>query len=328
MRRKLRPVLDGDWWLIAPSPDLTGLVPGAREHEARWRAGEKRAEHNAPVDHHAFRGRDGKWHLWGCVRATVVGRVLYHWDADALTDTPWRDTRELIRCSTEAGECINDYGGQEWLQSPYFVAEDGTHYMFYGGHRSGAAVNGVDLDPTDPNRAFQICLMTSTDARTWTRHDDGGGHSRVFLGPGATRDPCLIKIDGVWHMYYVGFEGDGKQNHGFCLRTSKDLVNWSDWKCVHRDVSFGRIHTSCECPHVVYREGYFYLFRTVDYYRAETHVFRSDDPTDFGIGDARDKYVGPFPAAAPEIYAVGGQEYVSSNHNPPLGTQMCRLRWE
>jgi hypothetical protein len=83
-----------------------------------------------------------------------------------------------------------------------------------------------------------------------------------------------------------------------------------------------------ECPHVVWREGYYYLFRTESYYGRKTHVFRSEDPMDFGVGDASGKYVCELPAAAVEIYEVDGVEYVSSSHDPMVGNQMAKLRWE
>ncbi len=330
-KRKLRPVLDGDWWLIGPSPDLSGLVPGADEHRAAWAADGKKGEHNAPVDHHAFQGPDGAWHLWGCVRATAVGRVFYHWEAAALTDSPWRATGEVIRRDRDAGECVDDWGGQEWLQSPYFVRHDGTYHMFYGGHLSAFPRDATDLAVGDAARACQICLMTSPDGRNWTRHRDADGLSQLFRGPGETRDPCVIRVDGTWYLYYAGhYDPDTPdEGAGFVVRTSDDLVHWSDWRLVHRDARFGKGRCEAECPHVVFRDGYFYMFRTQDYYAARTHVFRSEDPYDFGIGDAGDKYVGVFPAAAVEIYADGsGNEYVSSNHAPRLGTQMCRLKWE
>ena len=84
-----------------------------------------------------------------------------------------------------------------------------------------------------------------------------------------------------------------------------------------------------ECPHVVFRGGYYYLFRTEDYGLARTHVFRSEDPLDFGAGDASDGYVGMIGVAAPEII-VGpdGIEYITSNHDLRNGTKLCRLRWE
>ncbi len=337
-KRKLKPVLDGDWWLIGPSPDLRGLLCGAEEHLRKWEAGGKEEEHNAPVDHNAFRDPQGIWHLWGCVRATAVVRILYHWRAESLTDSPWEDTREMIRCDRDAGECLNDRESEQ-IQSPFFVEHEGLYYMFYGGTSAGVRddegrlVDPADLEPGDPllerHTQGQICLMTSEDGRNWTRHRDERSYSRLFVGPGPDRDPCVIRIGDRWHIYYVGFEGDPRETHGFTLRTSEDLIHWSEPKLVHRDLSFGRRGWRCECPFVAYRGGYYYLFRTVDYYSAETYVFRSEDPTDFGVGDARDKLVCRFPGAAVEIYATeDGTEYVSSNHNPPLGTQMCRLRWE
>ena len=82
------------------------------------------------------------------------------------------------------------------------------------------------------------------------------------MGPGETRDPFLIQIDGIWHMYYAGYYDHAKpeEGAGFVVRTSKDLLNWSDWKLVHRDPSFGDDRIQTECPHVIYREGYYYLF--------------------------------------------------------------------
>ncbi len=56
-------------------------------------------------------------------------------------------------------------------------------------------------------------------------------------------------------------------------------------------------------------------------------MFRSEDPLDFGIGDARSELVGRIPCAAPELYAVDGREYVSLSHTPLFGEQMCRFEW-
>lgn len=53
-RTKLRPVLDGEFWLIGANPDL-GPIQGLR--------GDAAAAAGVPpqecVDHHAFRSRDG-----------------------------------------------------------------------------------------------------------------------------------------------------------------------------------------------------------------------------------------------------------------------------
>lgn len=331
-KRTLKPVLTGDWWLIGPSPDLKGILPGAEEYTGNYN------EHNAPVDHHMVQDVNGAWHLWGCVRNTAVGRIFYHWRTDDILTSPWECTGDIIRISSEYGESYGSSPGEgatdnpseECIQSPFFVLVDGTYYMFYGGgqaKRTGEEEKAIEANPAWAGSGAQMCLMTSPDGIEWTRHKNKDGNSRLFVGPGPTRDPCLIKVGDLWYIYYAGSKNGDLDQPVFWLRTSRDLINWSDPQIVHDDLNYGAARWDTECPFVVYREGYYYLFRTEDYYKSLTHVFRSEDPTDFGIGDASSKYVGVFPAGAPELYTIDGQEYVSSNHNPPLGTQMCRMEW-
>ena len=317
IKRKLKPALDGDWWLIGPSPDLRGTIPGAEEFLAEWEAGGKANEHNAPVDHHLMQDPDGAWHLWGCVRATAVGRILYHWETWNMLDSPWESTGEIIRVDRGFGESVRST--EECIQSPYFIKADDTFYMFYGG--------GKTEDASETSAIAQMCLMTSADGRTWARFRNESGTSRLFAGPGPTRDPCVLRVGDLWHLYYAGSRENDINRPVFWCRTSEDLLDWSEPTAVHEDPRYGAERWDTECPHVVYRDGFYYLFRTVDYYSAMTHVFRSEDPLDFGVGDASDKYVCRFPVGAPELYRIYGQEYVTSNHNPPLGTQMCRMQW-
>jgi hypothetical protein len=356
--RKLRPVLDSDWWLIGAAPELDGLLPDPVEPPAAPGDPEEFMQRlldagmdpdylaqlqtlfqryannrNEPVDHHIFRGPEGRWHLWGCVRRTKLGRVLYHWVADELQQSPWTATGEYLRCDQTAGECIDDFGGEEWIQSPYFVSTNDRYYMFYGGHstghdKAGNPVSGRNLDRSAFRAEGQICLMSSTDGREWRRIRNAEGYSRIFTGPGEARDPCVLRIGELWYLYYAGYDGNPFRNGGIYLRTSTDLRNWSDYRLVNRDEVWGGPTWTHECPHVVFRDGYYYLFRTENYYDAITHVYRSSDPTDFGIGVRDERYLGTIACAAPEIYEVDGREFLSSNHDPGLGTQLCRLRWD
>jgi hypothetical protein len=331
LRHILRPVLDSDYWMIGDNPDLGG-IQGLRG-TAALKVGVLPQE---PVDHQVFQSGDGAWHLWGCIRGTAVGRVLYHWESPALEAEHWKQTGEMIRADRTAGESINDWNTREWLQSPFTVVDNDTWYLFYGGHGSGVTERGAvawsEVGSKNAKMDCQMCLMTSGDGRAWTRRKNGDGQSRIFLGPGETRDPCVVWIDGLWFLYYAGYHEGDQGNPGFYARTSSDLIHWSDWTIVHRDQSgrYGSGNWNCECPHVVYRGGYYYLFRTEDYGSARTHVFRSEDPLNFGIGNAADKYVGPIEAAAPEIVVdpQSGGEYISSNHDLDGGTRMARLRWQ
>jgi hypothetical protein len=316
---KLRPVLDGGSWLIGPRPDLLGLLPpdprdGPPADEC--------------VDHHLYRSPDGAWHLWGCIRKTSVGRILYHWEGERLSEGPWRQTGELIRADHEAGESLHDWRQEEWIQSPYVVRHGGTFYMFYGGHGTGITAEGEPVPKEDRRMDCQMCLMTSPDGRTWTRHHNAHGYSRLYLGPGETRDACVLRVGARWHLYYAGYHDHDPTQAGFYVRTSENLIDWSNWRLVHLDRAFGAGPWDTECPHVVHHSGYYYLFRTEDYPRALTHVFRSPDPFDFGIGNASEHYVCDIAVAAPEIVVEGESEYITSNHDLLGGTRICRLRWE
>jgi hypothetical protein len=258
-----------------------------------------------------------------------VGRILYHWEAERLAQAHWHQTGEIIRADPDAGESLEDWRGEEWIQSPYVVHHQGTYYMFYGGHGTGVDASGQPVPYEDRRMDCQMCLMTSPDGRAWTRHRGERGYSRIFLGPGETRDPCLLRVGDRWHLYYAGYHDNDPQQAGYYCRTSTDLVHWSGWQLVHQDERYGPDRWGTECPHVVCKDGLYYLFRTEHYATARTYVFCSEDPSDFGIGDARDRYVCDIAVAAPEVI-VGddGAEYITSNHDLRAGTKMCRLRWE
>jgi len=320
----LKPRLKGDFWMIGDNPDL-GELDGRKKGS--------RVRRQECVDHHIYRADDGLWHLWGCIRGTAVGRILYHWRAPSLTVEHWEKRGEIIRADHRAGESVADWNDEEWIQSPFVVRDGGRYCMFYGGHTAEPAPR-KDWPTGMEHRKCnsQISLMTSPDGLNWTRRRDSEGRSRLFVGPGETRDPCVLRIAGVWHLYYAGYESmSSGECPGVYLRTSKDLENWSSPRLVHCDRSgrFGSSLWDTECPHIVYRGGFYYLFRTENYAERRTHVFRSADPADFGVGDASAHYVGPLEVGAPEVIVdEDGTEYITSNHDLTGGTRICRLVWE
>ena len=314
---RLCPSLASEFWLIGKSPyfeELHSTLP-ALQPEC--------------VDHHLYRSTDGAWHLWGCIRGLTTGRILYHWEGERLDRGPWQQTGESIRPDHEAGESLHEWDGQEWIQSPFVVKDISHFHFFFGGHSTGLDRHGHEITPDDPHVECQICLMTSADGRNWKRHRNALGQSRLFTGPGEARDPCIIRIGETWHMYYTGYESGHPLQPGIYLRTSLDLIRWSDPRLVHRDYRFGNGRWTHECPQVVERGDTFYLFRTEDYDRARTHCYWSTDPTDFGIGQtASKKYIGILPLAAPEVIVdENGSEYITSCHDLLMGIKICRLSW-
>lgn len=317
---KMIPRLNGESWMAGANPNLGSLQGNPAGVSCPQEC----------VDHHIYRADDGLWHLWGCVRNTAVGRILYHWRANKITDSPWEPTGEIIRSDRTAGESLDDWQGEEWIQSPYIIKDSGTYHMFFGGHAVGRELDPALLTGDYRRCHCQICRMTSPDGLLWCRLRNKDGRSLVFRGPGEARDPCVLRVRTLWYLYYAGYEWQEEEQPGVYVRISEDLVHWSEYRLVHRwrHNDFGLNNWDTECPHVVYRGGFFYLFRTENYALARTHVFRSADPLDFGI-DRLGDYLGVLPVSAPEIIVDGdGQEYITSNHNLTGGTMVCKLIWE
>ena len=285
----LIPQIDGDWWQVASDPDL----------------GEFTDPKQQPVDFGVWQAADGTWQLWSCIRQTKCGghtRLFYRWEGQRLTDPDWQPMGIAMQADPQYGETP---GG---LQAPHVITADGLYHMFYGDW-------------------VNVCLATSQDGKTFERVLDEDGKAGMFSqGTSAnTRDPMVLPVDNGYHCYYTAFPY--RLGAVYC-RTSRDRRNWSDSKTVSMGGSAGAGATSAECPFVVHhRESGYYLFRTQRYgQNAQTSVYRSADPLDFGIND--DRYlVCRLPVAAPEIIEHDGQYYIASLLPSLKGIRIARLKW-
>ena len=277
-----------DEWRIAGDPDLGELTDSKQQ----------------PVDFAVWQAADGTWQLWSCIRNTKCGgntRLFYRWEGKHLTDKDWKPMGIAMQADPKYGETP---GG---LQAPHVVKHDGAYLMFYGDWEN-------------------ICLATSHDGKNFTRVLNDRGLAGMFTeGRGNnTRDPMVIRIGDLWHCYYTAYPD--RKGAVFC-RTSPDLKEWSDSRIVAFGGRAGTNPYSAECPHVIYLEGYYYLFRTQRYGAdAQTSVYRSKDPMDFGIED--DKYfVCTLPVAAPEVISHEGEYYIASLLPSLKGIRVARLHW-
>lgn len=296
---KLVPRIEGEWWQIAGNPDL----------------GELTSEEQQPVDFGIWQAADGSWQLWSCIRKTKETgktRLFHRWEGKQLTDTLWQPMGIAMQADTALGE---EAGG---MQAPYVLQHDGEYLMFYG----------------DWNR---ICLARSQDGKNFEREVRNG--SPALFGELAetnTRDAMVKQIDGKWYCYYTAHPN---QEGAVYLRTSENLYDWNE----SQKVAFGGEASGkgkfwlAECPHVVQIQegGDYFLFRTQSYGRVEegklitpqkTTVYRSADPTDFGIEDDR-YFVDSLEVAAPEIFQHEGQWYIASLRSDLQGIQLARLNW-
>jgi hypothetical protein len=303
----LVPQIEGGWWQIAGSPDI----------------GQYTTERQQPVDFAVWQATDGTWQLWSCIRATAypgATRLFYRWQGGRLTDSNWKPMGIAMTSDTKLGEM------EGYLQAPYVMRYHGEFLMFYG----------------DGN---QIALAKSKDGKAFERRLMPDGKVGMFTEGVGTRDPDVIRIKDLFYLYYSANAGtvlaNGSLNlpvdrktleanpNADYLRTSKDLIHWSGAKQIAFGGAAGIGPWSAECPFVYFHKasGYYYLFRTQHYgENAQTSVYRSKDPTNFGIND--DRYlVETLPIAAPEIIESGGQVYVAALLPSLKGIQIAKLTW-
>ena len=163
------------------------------------------------------------------------------------------------------------------------------------------------------------------DGKTFARELRGGASGMFSEGPGAqTRDPMVLAADGRYIVYDSAFP-DGVNR--VYARTSTDLETWGAAVVVAAGGEAGDGPYSAECPFVVARGGWFYLFRTQRYGAdAQTRVYRSRDPLAFGIDDDHD-LVALLPVAAPEIVTEVDETYIAALRPGLDGIQIARLAW-
>lgn len=286
----LRPRVTGDWWQIARSPDLRELA----------------AANQQPVDFALWQAADRTWQLWSCIRGTKEPgntRLFYRWEGLNLADPNWKPMGVAMRAEARFGE---KPGG---LQAPFVFRDSGRFVMFYGGWDC-------------------ICSAASTDGKHFERQLDAEGKATLFgEDSGNARDPMVIRIGAVWYCYYTAHP----QNKGatYC-RTSPDLRHWSA-SCI---VAWGGQAEagpfSGECPFVVeLAPGRFYLFRTQHYgANAQTSVYFSRDPLDFGLNDDSGHFVCTLPVAAPEIIRYKDQWFIAALLPSLKGIQVAPLSWD
>ncbi len=320
---KEKPCIQEKWIQIAKKPDLEDLPQINNDYRNA-----DETKRNQPNDHCIYKASDKKWHLWACVRNTPVGRLLCHWSSPKLTSPDW-NYEGHIRADKNAGESQLQWHGQEFLQSPFVVQENGKYYMFYGGYCTGRNSDGQP-DTDFASAENQICLMTSTDGLHWERYQNSDGLSRVFVGPGGCRDEYLIKIGQKWHIYYTGHHNRDTENESIFLRTSYDLIHGSEPVNVHYDRVHGIQQT--ESPIVIERNGIYYLFRTGSN-DGGVLVVKSNRPDNFHSANKPDAIVTTLPGViAPEmIEDSDGQQYMTNILSPEgkfEGIWIAPLKWD
>ncbi len=284
------PEIHGDWWQIASDPDLGELTTSKQQ----------------PVDFGIWQAADGTWQLWSCIRNTKETgktRLFYRWEGAKITDAFWKPIGIAMRADPQTGETP---GG---LQAPFVFKHDGHYSMTYG------CWDG-------------ICLAASADGKQFNRRVNEQGKAPLFGADKNSnpRDPMVIRIGELWYCYYTAHP---KQMGADYCRTSKDLIHWSEPHLVASGGKAGTGPYSAECPFVLeQRPGHYYLFRTQHYGKdAQTSVYHSTDPLNFGINGDGEHFVCTLAVAAPEIFRIEDKWYIAALLPSLKGIQLNRLEW-
>ena len=198
----LVPQIEGDWWQVAGSPDL----------------GKYTTEGQQPVDFAVWQAADGTWQLWSCIRATSypgATRLFYRWQGGRLTDGHWKPMGIAMTSDTSLGEM------EGYLQAPYVMRYHGEFLMFYG----------------DGN---QIALAKSKDGKVFERRPMPDGKVGMFTDGVGTRDPDVIRIEGVFYLYYSANRGTalaGSDGHMPVDRKSVEANPNADYLRTSTDLS-------------------------------------------------------------------------------------------
>jgi len=258
------------------------------------------------VDFAIWQAADGSWQLQSCIRGTRAageGRVFYRWEGPSLTEPDWRPVGIAMQADAAAGETP---GG---LQAPFTIKLGGEYRMLYGDWQN-------------------VCQAVSRDGKSFQRLLGPDGRSGMFAeGEAANaRDPMVLSLGGEFVVYYAAHPGG---RGAVYARTSSDLRTWSASRIVAAGGEAGSGPFSAECPFVVFRPeaAAYFLFRTQRYgLAAETRVYRSPDPMDFGLDDDR-HLVTLLPVAAPELIEHAGATYVAALSPDLKGVRIARLGW-
>jgi hypothetical protein len=293
------PVIEGDWWKVASTPDLGKFNKVGQEC----------------VDFGVWQAADGTWQAWSCIRNTACGghtRLFYRWEGKNITDTNWEPNGIAMMSNPKVGE---PEGG---LQAPFVLKEKGKYYMFYG-----------DWD--------HICLATSNDGKNFTRVLNQKGKSELFQGPSQnTRDAMVLNSEGLFYCYYTGHTSNppaGQDSCAIFCRVSADLYNWSEPMTIcsggspaHGSSWYG---VNCECPFVVKHNNLFYLFRNQLYGPGGVNTqYVSDTPFLFGTRNDDTHLIQQLNISAPEVIEFNGEYYIAAL-NPNLdGIRIAKLKWK
>ncbi len=262
-----------------------------------------------PNDHTFIQSKDGLWHIFGITHPEVISKPLN----DGIHDGEYAS----FHCVSQVSSFVSSLSENHYIDqpkiltpserpkeipanhAPYIIEKNNEYWMIYG--------------------PSPIRLAISKDLYNWETQ------GALFEDPDGARDPNILKENGFYHITYCS-----KQSIRMVKTT--DFNTFSSPKTILETKEFDP-----ESPSLLNYNDTYYLFvcgwdGTWDQkyiqgaYQHVTHVYRSDDLHDFGIGS--EKEITKLNAHAPEIFKdEQGHWYISSVEWPNRGVNVDRLEW-
>lgn len=210
-------------------------------------------------DHTLIRAADGRWHVFGIWHpepaAPLDETMFLHASAGDLKGAEWTVHDPVLHARTELGET------HVW--APHVIHHDGRYWMFYAGG-------------TEDHTAYRMILATSEDVFTWIPHEQ-----ILFEDGFDARDPMVLHDGERWLMYYTCNSAPEGGFHQVGVRTSEDLLSWSEPAVAYRSTVSGTYGGPTESPFVVPTDGGWILFVCESTQYDRTLAYFSTDPLRF-----------------------------------------------
>lgn len=298
--RILIPTQANDYiWIYKPAGDTFPGPTSEQLQAGMW------YENWVPNDHTFVKNESGEWHIFGITHPETSTQSIHDGEflsfhavsssgtfKETLIEFHYSDLPKILPPEDRPGERLENH-------APYIIKKDTLFYMIYG---------------PSPFR-----LAVSMDLSNWETKGE------LFSEEGGSRDPNLLLHEGIYYIVYCSLKK-------VQLRTSHDLINWSDPYTIFTSDSFDP-----ESPSLIYNNRTFYLFfsswdgiwdkkEIKGAYQHLTHVHQSDDPFNFGDEGTR---LTTLKSHAPEIFqGEDGQWYISSVEWPNRGVSVDLLDWK
>ena len=301
----LIPKQANEWvWIYKPAGDYFFGPDTEHLKEGEW------YDDWVPNDHCFVKDAVGLWHMFGITHPLVETDPLsvgihegeyasFHAVSTAgsfketLKEHHYSDLYKILPPKERPGEIPQNH-------APYIVRKDGFYQMVYG--------------------HSPIRLAVSSDLSEWEPKGD------LFSDSDGARDPNVLFHDSIYYMVYCSLRG-------VRLRTSRDLIHWSEPETIFTSKKFDP-----ESPSLLYFNNSFYLFvcswdgiwdgkEIQGAYQHLTYVYHSKDPLNFGVYE--EKQIATLNSHAPEIFQdEDGDWYISSVEWPNRGVSVDELKWE